>query len=79
MTSLPTAITTAKLDSDYYNAGYEAGAFTLSPADALVDCGETNPRLSPYELARQAEEAAAFTLQPTAGIPKTTTPQQPLF
>ena len=65
--------------SDYYNAGYGAGAFTLNPADALVDCGEINPRLSPYELARQAEEAAAFTLQPTTNAPRTTTAQPLLF
>ena len=53
-------------------------SFILTPADP-VDCGVTSPAPSPYELARQAEEAAAFTLQPTAGAPRTTTAQPPLF
>jgi len=52
--------------------------FTLT-LDDPVDCGETSPALSAYELARQAEEAAAFTLQPTTNAPRTTTPQTNLF
>ena len=60
------------------SSGETMNDFILTPADP-VDCGETNPRLSPYELARQAEEAAAFTLQPTTGTPRTTTAQPPLF
>ncbi len=50
--------------------------FNLSPASELAD---TSPQLSPYELARQAEEAAAFTLQPTTNAPRTSSAQPNLF